>query len=462
MNALWKNCLEEIEKVVLPENYDAWFLPVFPRTLESDCLTLVAPNDFYKKCLEENYRDLIESTLETLNDKVLTVDIVVCEEGEKPFESGNGNGNGHGNGGAPAVENVLVPLETPTVTVREPDVSSCLNPRYQFDNFIIGSSNQFAHAASMAVASNPAHAYNPLFVYGGVGLGKTHLLHAIGNSILEKNPDARVRYLSAESFTIDLIQSIKRDDMHAFRKRYRPLDVLLVDDIQFIAGKERTQEEFFYTFNTLYESHKQVILSSDRFPKDMQNMEERLRSRFECGLIADIKSPDLETKTAILFKKAEQHGKTIPQDVALFICGNIKTNIRELEGLLLRIIAFSSFTRKTIDIELAREVLKEFTLDKNKNFTIPIIQKIVANFFKITVLDLKSPRRSRQISIPRQISMYLCREFTKFSLPDIGKQFGGKDHTTVLFAHKKISNNIKQDNELEKTIQKIITQIEGR
>ncbi len=461
MNALWKNCLEEIEKVVLPENYDAWFLPIHPQNLESDCLTLAVPNDFYKKCLEENYRNLIETTLKTLHHKTVGVDFVVCEESDDDYE-GNHNGNGNG---ARATEldavKVLAPLEEPVISVRGADVSSGLNPRYKFDNFIVGSSNQFAHAASMAVGSNPAHVYNPLFVYGGVGLGKTHLLHAIGNAILDKNPETRIRYLSAESFTIDLIQSIKRDDMHAFRKRYRPLDVLLVDDIQFIAGKERTQEEFFYTFNTLYESHKQVILSSDRYPKDMQNMEERLRSRFQCGLIADIKSPDLETKTAILFKKAEQHGKTIPQDVALFICSNIKTNIRELEGLLLRIIAYSSFTRKTIDLELAREVLKEFTLDKNKNFTIPIIQKSVAHFFKITVLDLKSPKRSRQISIPRQIAMYLCREFTQFSLPDIGRQFGGKDHTTVLFAHKKITNNVKEDNELEKTIQKIVIQIEG-
>ena len=310
------------------------------------------------------------------------------------------------------------------------------------------------------MANNPAMAYNPLFIYGAVGLGKTHLLHAIGNSICQNNPDSRVRYISAESFTVDLIESIKKDKMPFFRKRYRPLDVLLIDDIQFIAGKERTQEEFFYTFNTLYESHKQVVISSDRYPKDIHNMEERLRSRFESGLIADINTPDLETKVAILYKKAELHRKTIPQDVAIFIASNIKSNIRELEGFLLRIIAYSSFTHRELNLELTKEVLKNFTFDKTKNYTVQNILKTVASYYDIKVSDIKSKRRTREISTTRQIAMYLCREHTKLSLPEIGRQFGGKDHTTVIFSHKKISSNIKKNNDLKASIGEILSLIE--
>jgi chromosomal replication initiator protein len=326
---------------------------------------------------------------------------------------------------------------------------------------VVGSSNQFAHAAAHAVANSANLSYNPLFYYGGVGLGKTHLLHSMGNAILEKNPQARIRYLSAESFTVDLIESLKKDEMPAFRNRYRPLDILFVDDIQFLAGKERTQEEFFYTFNTLYESHKQIILSSDKYPKEMLRIEERLRSRFESGLIADIETPDLETKVAIIHKKAEQHLKIIPHDVAIFIAEKIKTNIRELEGVLLRVIAYASFTGKDINLLLAQEVLKEFVYDKNKNFNISMIMKTVAGYFEIKVSDLKSKNRSRQISIPRQISMYLCREYTKLSLPDIGRQFGGKDHTTVIFAHKKMTKILKEKGELTKTVNKLVDIIES-
>ena len=340
-------------------------------------------------------------------------------------------------------------------------IESSLNPKYKFSNFVVGSSNQFAHAAALAVGNNPAMAYNPLFIYGAVGLGKTHLMHAIGHQILENDPNARVRYLSAETFTVDLIESLKRDEMPAFRKRYRPLDVLLIDDIQFLAGKDRTQEEFFYTFNTLYESHKQIVISSDRYPKDMQNIEERLRSRFDSGVVADINHPDVETKVAILYKKADIHKKVIPQDVAMFIASNIKSNIRELEGLLLRIIAYASFTHREISLDLAKEILKEFSYDKTKNFTVPNIMKIVAAYFNLKVADLKSKKRTREISFPRQIAMYLCREYTKCSLPDIGKQFGGKDHTTVIFSHKKITKSVLENNQLAKNIQDITEKIES-
>lgn len=442
---LWKKCLEKIEEQILPESYTTWFSPTYPRTFDDGLITIAVPNQFYRKCLIENYRDLIETTLKSVTEKPILVDF--CIESEISAQTDQNK----------------EAAETPVVELAEHPylpVSSSLNPKYNFSTFVVGSSNQFAHAAALAVATNPSIAYNPLFLYGAVGLGKTHLLHAIGNKICEGNPGSRVRYISAESFTVDLIESIKRDKMPFFRKRYRPLDVLLVDDIQFIAGKERTQEEFFYTFNTLYESHKQLVISSDRYPKDIQNMEERLRSRFESGLVADINPPDLETKVAILYKKADFHQKLIPQDVAIFIASNIKSNIRELEGFLLRVIAYSSFTHRKLDLELTKEVLKDFTLDKNKHFTINNIIKFVAGYYGLKVSDIKSKRRTRDISIPRQIAMFLCREHTKSSLPEIGRQFGGKDHTTVIFSYKKISNLIKENKDLQTSIREIMDLIE--
>ncbi len=445
---LWNRCLVKIEQQILPENYVTWFTPTYPHSLDNGAITIAVPNDFYKRCLTENYLDLIELTLENVSEKKVQVQFLVdpdCEEKSKQQ----------------AKEYSNAPVESIEIGKIESPACRTLSPKYLFSNFVVGSSNQFAHAAAKAVAGNPAMAYNPLFIYGSVGLGKTHLLHAIGNEIVKNNRDARVRYLSAESFTVDLIESLKKEDMPAFRQRYRPLDVLLVDDIQFIAGKERTQEEFFYTFNALYESHKQVILTSDIYPKAIHKMEDRLRSRFESGLVADINFPDLETKVAILHKKAEFHGKTLPHDVAIFLSSNIKSNIRELEGLLLRIIAYSSFTQKKICLELAKEVLKEFTFDKTKNFNIPNIMKTVALNFHIKVSDIKSKRRSRDISIPRQIAMYLCREYTTASLPDIGKQFGGKDHTTVMFSHKKITKIVKENNELSTVIQNLVEKIES-
>ena len=439
---LWEKCLVKIEEQVPSESYLAWFSPTYPHALTESGLTIAVPNNFYKECLQENYHELIESILKTLTGEPIGLQFKTeaeCHDDEKKE----------------------IPVPKPTKVEYTSPTFSSINPKYSFSNFIVGSSNQFAHAAASAVANNSALTYNPLFIYGGVGLGKTHLLHAIGNTILKKNPLSRVRYFSAESFTVDLIESLKRDDMPSFRNRYRPLDVLFVDDIQFLAGKDRTQEEFFYTFNALYESHKQVVLSSDKYPKDLINIEERLRSRFESGLVADIEIPDLETKVAIIYKKAEAHNKLIPQDVAVFIANNIKTNIRELEGFLLRIIAFASFTHREINLELAQDVLKEFAHDKNKNFTISTIMKTVASYFDIKISDMKSKKRSREISIPRQIAMYLCREHTKYSLPDIGRQFGGKDHTTVIFSHKKLSKIINEKGDLEKSVKEIIALIES-
>tara|TARA_Y100000588_G_C14152974_1_gene881352 strand:- start:36 stop:1406 length:1371 start_codon:yes stop_codon:yes gene_type:complete len=447
--AIWKKCLEKIKENILPDSFTTWFSPTYPRNLNDGLITIAVPNQFYRKCLIENYRELIEKTLTTISGEPLLVDFCVDSE-QKPQPDLNKSE-------AIAIEG----NKKPPTNIESKACTKTINPKYNFSNFVVGSSNQFAHAAALAIAKNPALAYNPLFIFGPVGLGKTHLLHAIGNFISENNPSSNIRYISAESFTVDLIESIKKDKMPLFRSRYRPLDILLVDDIQFIAGKERTQEEFFYTFNALYESHKQLVISSDRYPKDIQNMEERLRSRFESGLITDINPPDLETKVAILYKKAEIHKKQIPQDVAIFIASNIKSNIRELEGFLLRVIAFSSFTHREINLDLTREVLKDFTFDKAKNFTVENILKTVAAFYGVKVSEIKSKRRTREISTTRQIAMYLCREHTKSSLPAIGKSFGGKDHTTVIFSHKKIANSIKESSALRSSIQEIIRQIEN-
>ena len=441
---LWEKCRTKIRNEISEESYNTWFQPINFDSITETKLILSVPNTFYKDCLEQNYLDIINSSLNSFTQSSI----------QTYFRLENNSSN-HSKQETPKLKNEK----------KEHSISftacSTINPKYNFENFVVGSSNQFAHAAARSVADNPKVTYNPLFVYGGVGLGKTHLLHAMGNAILKTNPQTKVRYLSAESFTVDLIESLKQDDMRNFRSRYRPLDVLFVDDIQFLAGKERTQEEFFYTFNALHQMHKQVILSSDSYPKDLSRVEERLRSRFEAGLVADIEPPDLETKIAIIYKKAEAHDKQIPANVATFIASNIKTNVRELEGLLLRVIAYASFTRRIIDLKLTKEVLAEFICDVNRNFNIATIMAAVAHHFEIKVSDIKSKKRTRNISVPRQIAMYLCRTKTKLSLPEIGRQFGGKDHTTVIFAHKKISENINKNNELKKVINIIVSDIES-
>ncbi len=320
-----------------------------------------------------------------------------------------------------------------------------------------------AHAAALAVAESPAKAYNPLFLYGGVGLGKTHLMHSIGHYILSQNPNAKVLYASSEKFTNELINSIKDDKNQAFRNKYRNIDVLLIDDIQFIAGKERTEEEFFHTFNTLYEDNKQIIISSDRPPKEIKTLEDRLRSRFEWGLIADIQPPDLETRIAILRKKAEIEKLVVPNDVILFIAKSIVSNIRELEGALNRIIAYSTLANKEITIDLASEALKDLmSADKPKTITTELIQEVVASYYNLKPEDLRSPKRTRNIAYPRQIAMYLCRKLTDLSLPKIGEKFGGRDHTTVIHGYEKIENEILEDFELKQTIEDLEKRITGK
>lgn len=332
-----------------------------------------------------------------------------------------------------------------------------LNPKYTFETFVVGATNRFAHAASLAVAEAPAKSYNPLFIYGGVGLGKTHLMHAIGHYVQEHHPTKKVIYLSSEKFTNEFINAIMDNKADSFRNKYRNVDILLVDDIQFLAGKEQTQEEFFHTFNTLHEENKQIIISSDRPPKEIPTLEDRLRSRFEWGLITDISPPDLETRIAILTKKAKAEGLTdITNDVMLYIANQIDTNIRELEGALVRVVAYSSLINQDIDIELATEALKDIIPNNQpKKITVKLIQELVGKKYDLTLDDFQSKKRTKAIAYPRQIAMYLTRELTDLSLPKIGQEFGGRDHTTVIHAHNKISELLEKDNQLKGEISEL-------
>jgi len=333
---------------------------------------------------------------------------------------------------------------------------SALLPKYTFANFVVGASNQFAHAASKAVANQPGDHYNPLFIYGGVGLGKTHLVNAIGHQVLDANGEARVAYLSSESFMNELIAALRRDRMDDFKSRFRRIDVLIVDDVQFLAGRERTQEEFFHTFNSLYDSHHQIVLTSDKFPKEIPDLEERLRNRFEWGLIADIQPPDVETRVAILEKKAEIEGIELPQEVAIFLATNIDSNVRELEGSLTRLGAFASLNKCPITVEFAREVLQSVLRDRgDRAITIESIQKAVCDFFRIRANDLRSKRRTRTVALPRQVAMYLCRRYTTASFPVIGDRFGGRDHSTVIHAAQVIERRLREDPTFRATVERL-------
>jgi chromosomal replication initiator protein len=422
----WEKAINIIKGELTEVSFNTWIKSINPISLENNSLKLAVPNDFTKGILESRYKDLIVNALKLLTSKKYNIDFIVTTE-EKIEE----NQKNHNN-------------EKSNIVVND-EMSTMLNPKYTFDSFVIGNSNRFAHAASLAVAESPAKAYNPLFIYGGVGLGKTHLMHAIGHYILNNNPKSQVVYVSSEKFTNELINSIKDDKNVEFRNKYRNIDILLVDDIQFIAGKERTQEEFFHTFNALYEANKQIIISSDRPPKEIPTLEDRLRSRFEWGLIADIQAPDFETRMAILKKKADVEKLNIPNEVMVYIATKIKSNIRELEGALIRIVAFSSLTNKEISVDLASEALKDIISSKQtRQVTIDIIQEVVANYYNLKIEDLKSARRTRNIAFPRQIAMYLSRKLTDMSLPKIGEEFGGRDHTTVIHAYEKISNKKKR------------------
>jgi len=406
--------------------------------MSNTSIKISVPNSFTQDILNKRYKDLVANSIKAVCSKLYDIEFVILSD-------------------ASDKENSKIKSDKPTRSIIVNDeMSSTLNPKYTFNSFVIGNSNRFAHAASLAVAEAPAKAYNPLFIYGGVGLGKTHLMHAIGHYILESNPNAKVVYVSSEKFTNELINAIKDDKNEEFRSKYRNVDVLLIDDIQFIAGKERTQEEFFHTFNALHDANKQIILSSDRPPKEIPTLEDRLRSRFEWGLIADIQVPDFETRMAILKKKADVENLNVANDVMGYIASKIKSNIRELEGALIRIIAYSSLTNREVSVDLATEALKDIISKKQgKHVTIDAIQDIVASYYNLRIEDLKSQRRTRSVAYPRQIAMYLSRKLTDMSLPKIGEEFGGRDHTTVIHAYEKISENLKTDDTLQHTVNNI-------
>ena len=447
LKKLWENTLNIIKGEMSEVSFNTWIKSCEPISISSNTIKISVPNVFTQDILEKRYKDLVINSIYSACSKQYNVEFLTESEiqeanSKQTEESIDESGK-----------------DSIGITISD-EMSSTLNPKYTFDSFVIGNSNRFAHAASLAVAESPAQAYNPLFIYGGVGLGKTHLMHAIGHYILQGNPNAKVVYVSSEKFTNELINSIKDDKNEEFRTKYRSVDVLLIDDIQFIAGKERTQEEFFHTFNTLHEANKQIILSSDRPPKEIPTLEDRLRSRFEWGLIADIQAPDFETRMAILKKKADVEKLNVPNEVMVYIATKIKSNIRELEGALIRIVAYSSLTNREITVDLATEALKDIISNKqNKNITIDLIQDVIAAYFNLRVDDLKSQRRTRNIAYPRQIAMYLSRKLTDMSLPKIGEEFGGRDHTTVIHAYEKISESLKSDESLQRTIDDISKKI---
>jgi chromosomal replication initiator protein len=433
---LWARLVDSLSKILPTPVLENWIRPCRMVAVEGDHLRIGAPNKFSRDWLAQNYLDALhQAAREVLGGHpriTLIVDVVMPIEQAPPprLERASGGGSAEG-----------------------------LNPRYTFDAFVVGSSNQFAQAACQAVAELPSRAYNPLFIYGGVGLGKTHLLHAVGHQCVRLFPGMSVAYLSSERFTNELINAIRYDRTAEFRARYRTIDLLLIDDIQFISGKERTQEEFFHTFNDLYESRKQIIVSSDSSPKDIPEIEERLRSRFEWGLIADIQPPDFETRVAIIKKKAALERVRLGDDVAYLIASRIKSNIRELEGSLTRMIAFCALTGREMTVDLAQEVLGELWGEDEKIITIDQIQRRVCDFFGLKLSDLKAKNRTKAIAFPRQVAMYLSRQMTHSSLSEIGRAFGGKDHTTVLHAVDKIQTLLQDDPKLRKTIDGLVQSV---
>jgi len=436
---LWQKTLDLLKNELTEISFNTWIKTIEPISLSSNNIILGVPAEFNKGILESRYSTLIKNAIKHVSSKEYAITFVIpSQEDEKKYEK-----------------------QTEVVNNDE-SVISILNPKYTFDTFVIGNSNRLAHAASVAVAESPAKAYNPLFIYGGVGLGKTHLMHAIGHYVLSQNPSTKVLYVSSEKFTNELINAIKDDRNEEFRSKYRNIDILLIDDIQFIGGKERTQEEFFHTFNSLYEAGKQIIVSSDKPPKEIPTLEERLRSRFEWGLIADIQPPDLETRIAILRKKAQMESLDVPNDVMVFIANKIASNIRELEGALNRVVAYASLTENEINVELATEALKEIlSAAKTKVINSSTIQEAVARYFDLKPDEFKSKKRNREIAYPRQIAMYLCRELTDLSLPKIGEEFGGRDHTTVIHACDKISKDIESNPETRRAVEELKKTITG-
>jgi chromosomal replication initiator protein len=442
--------LDALEKKINRHSYDTWLKPTRYSHASGGVLFVRVPTVEFRS-VGDKYADLIQEAVDNLGLEYEEVKFVTPED--DPASTTVRHDGGLSVHAAPVLH--------PAQSRFDWDGAAQLNPRYTFDAFVIGSGNQFAHAACQAVAERPSKAYNPLFLYGGVGMGKTHLMQAIGHEIRRRQPQSAICYVSSEKFTNEMINSLRYDKMTSFRDKFRNVDVLLVDDIQFLAQKERTQEEFFHTFNALHESMKQIVIASDRPPKELAEVEDRLRSRFEWGLIADIQPPDLETKVAILQKKAEQEKVTLPTDVALYIASNIRSNVRELEGALIRLVAHSSLIGAEITLPYAQQVLKNFIDSQARKVTIESIQKAVAEQFGLRLVEIKAKNNSRAIVYPRQIAMYLAKHLTEASLPEIGRQFGGKHHTTVLHSVEKIDGVRKTDKDLNRMINKLTEQLGG-
>lgn len=458
LHEVWDRALGILKEELSQESYETWLKSTEAIGYQNQTVDIAVPTSFAKKWLEDRYYTLIKNTLRLVLNQPVDVRFVLpfmerhiakipktnLHAQAAPRNASHRPGNGTRAGGNSVHLNPL-------------------NPKYTFQRFVVGNSNRFAHAASLAVAEAPAKAYNPLFLYGGVGLGKTHLMHAIGHYILEHNPYHRIAYVSSENFTNELINSIRDDTTESFRDKYRTMDILLVDDIQFLAGKERTQEEFFHTFNALYDAQRQIVLSSDRPPKDIPTLEDRLRSRFEWGLITDIQPPDYETRVAILRKKAEEESINLPDEVMAFIATRIQANIRELEGALIRVAAYATMKQRPIDSQLTQEALKDLVDEAPPHLlTIKEIQKAVAEYFNLRMEDFKAKKRSHNLAFPRQIAMYLSRELTDNSLPRIGEEFGGRDHTTVMHACDKINSLLAEDEDLQQVVVTIKNQLINR
>lgn len=445
LTTLWNKVLDSLRTELTKPTFEVWVRSARPVNLSGNSLIIQVPNEFAKEWLESKYSELLRKTISSiLGHDVRISFIVAATDDYVPAGLDDPDDNTDG----------LHSTEEVSYTP--------LNPKYTFDGFVVGSSNRFAHAAALAVAQSPGKAYNPLFLYGGVGLGKTHLMHAIGHYVREHYSHLKVVYVSSEKFTNEMINSIRDRTTDQFREKYRNVDVLLIDDIQFLQDKERTQEEFFHTFNALYESGKQIVISSDRPPKEIPTLEDRLRSRFEWGLTTDMQVPDFETRIAILKKKVTIEGFDVPNDVLVYIANQFQSNIRELEGALIRVVAYSSLTNEPMSVDLASRILQDILPStKTKKISIEAIQKIVAEHYNIKYEDMKAKKRTRAVAFPRQVAMYLSRELTDLSLPKIGEEFGGRDHTTVIHAYEKIQETLKEDPALSRTIRRIIDKLQA-